>query len=689
MRSFRGNRAALFVAGAIVCVALPTALPLLAAPPPGALGQSPPLATATAAGRVLPGPMPTALTIDPGRVGVYPTHESTEALLSSCPTTFHYGIDLGVTTIDLASDQEDLGRLFPEWWEVGAPNVRDHRTGATYIDRRAITGVTVLEGTVVSKTFTPDGSNTTDHRGGKEYTPHVSYDDTPIAHFTHDLNIHVLPDRTPDNRYTSLLGVQVKQVRVDPCEADRAMLLRLMTQLATGNFSVQGQVAALRHKLASPACKTQRLADQKSQQGVLEVEWESGMGADNDGNPCSAANRRGDSCGFASAGHKRGQEIWNFPTEGDHVHIEGSWIWDRGHPPADTEIHSPRLLVVRRKLPDIIVANGSPLRISPANFVSTRADVFANGDGNVFANNTKGPYANDYGVRPVIMSHLDYTFTIENTVARPGPGTGLGWAVAKHDGDTFPAEPIITAYPNGSPTKPEPHVEVTIPWKSAHAPDTAIFARSIHVYWNDAASAGVAPAGRPRIFQVTLENINIRDTNDGDENGELRMFADVAGHWLFLNELYPGDPLRSGLGDTGKRSWPINRRFTVYVPPQGRFRVHSSGWDADGANLEFGKLIDPNTPCSDTLRNKIVQGLNVLKDHDGLDDPMGEAAFAFVPGPGRVQGYVKTIAGAGDKVSDALGGDTDPTALFTVTFRVDEQTWPPPAPPPGPGTVLR
>src|SRR5262249_15936913 len=28
-----------------------------------------------------------------------------------------------------------------------------------------------------------------------------------------------------------------------------------------------------------------------------------------------------------------------------------SWIWDRGHPPANTEIHPPRLVAIRRDLP--------------------------------------------------------------------------------------------------------------------------------------------------------------------------------------------------------------------------------------------------------------------------------------------------------------------------------------------------
>lgn len=36
------------------------------------------------------------------------------------------------------------------------------------------------------------------------------------------------------------------------------------------------------------------------------------------------------------------------------MQIEGQWIWDRGHPPAKTEIHPPRLVAIQRDLPAII-----------------------------------------------------------------------------------------------------------------------------------------------------------------------------------------------------------------------------------------------------------------------------------------------------------------------------------------------
>src|SRR5207249_4478281 len=111
--------------------------------------------------------------------------------------------------------------------------------------------------------------------------PHVSFEDVPFTHYTHDFCFHVRPDATPDNRFTNLLGIQV-----DP--------------------------------------KTKK----ETQQPTIEVEWECGLAASNDGNICAPLNRKGDSAGFYSAGHKRREVLWNWPTANDWVHVVGQWLWD-------------------------------------------------------------------------------------------------------------------------------------------------------------------------------------------------------------------------------------------------------------------------------------------------------------------------------------------------------------------------
>ena len=76
----------------------------------------------------------------------------------------------------------------------------------------------------------------------------------------------------------------------------------------------------------------------------------------------------------------------------------------------------------------------------------------------------------------------------------------------KQPGDTYPGEAIIQPFPDGEPGHPAPHVRVTIPWKTQRSPDTAVFARTLYVYWNNDALHGVASTFQPRAFRVTLDN---------------------------------------------------------------------------------------------------------------------------------------------------------------------------------------
>src|SRR5262249_48614405 len=155
----------------------------------------------------------------------------------------------------------------------------------------------------------------------------------------------------------------------------------------------------------------------------------------NDGNICSGANRRGNSAGFFSAGHRRGEVIWNWPTVGDRVHVEGLWIWDRGHPPASTEIHPPRLVAIQRKLPT--TTRRDPIEPGPT-LLATRADIFAGGDGGALLNNRSGVPG---FVKHIPMSDRDYSFTLYHSLPRPSANARLRWNIQKQPGDTFPGDP--------------------------------------------------------------------------------------------------------------------------------------------------------------------------------------------------------------------------------------------------------
>src|SRR5206468_1620869 len=100
--------------------------------------------------------------------------------------------------------------------------------------------------------------------------PHVSEEDFPLTHHTHDFTFNVRPDAA----YQDLLGVQVHP------------------------------------------------GGRETAQESIEVEWESGLGAANPGNPLAEPNARFESGGCFSSGHRRGALLWNWPTQDDRVHVE-------------------------------------------------------------------------------------------------------------------------------------------------------------------------------------------------------------------------------------------------------------------------------------------------------------------------------------------------------------------------------
>lgn len=507
-------------------------------------------------------------------------HLSTESEIGHSPCV----IAVKFAGFGVASQDVDL--LFPSWAPVD-PNLDP----------------AVLEGTVV---------DTCDDGAGSR----ISWEDFPSNHYTHDFNFNVDPDKTPDNRYTNMLGTQVD---------------------ASGTSSVQD---------------------------TIEVEWETGLGADNSGNPLTPLCTKGDSGGFYSAGHTRGTEFWNWPNSGDHVHIEGMWIWDRAHPPAHTEIHPPRLIAIQRHLPELVTPVDHQM-------LATRVDVFASGDDNAFHNNRKDAAS---FVAPVRMSSRDYTFLAHNTLPRPSANAVLRAFVVAHNGDTFPANTAIQMNAGGDPSA----VQITIPWKSVQAPDDAIFARTIYLYWDE--GLGVPSSYRPGYLRVTLNNVLVNNSMDLGR-GQYRLFAAVGSQWIFVNELQNvANPLTQGLGDVASGSTvTIAHTFTVVVPPNDTYRVYSGGWEADGIDGVMGELINPFMPCGperETELDSKVFTLGVFAA-GSRDDPIGEVnAFYGASHEFGVGNHVDRSSGA---VSSDVWGplDANPTDAYRLNYTVAPLSWPP------------
>ncbi len=454
----------------------------------------------------------------------------------------------------------------------------------------------------------------------------VAWHDVPISHYTHDMTFKVRPDPTPDNRYTNLLGIQI-----DPKNG------------------------------------------QRSQQQEIEVEWESGLGAANPGNPLTPRNKAGQDGGLFSAGHLRGQMLSFWPTQGDRVHVEGLWVWDRGHPPAKTEIHPPRLVATQRHLISTI---------GLINSYSTEIDVYASGDTGAYYNNRPGVPA---FVQKVPMNIRDYTFTMNHIIPEPSPTSQLKWVVMKSPGDTFPGNPIITASgPNG--------VRITIPWSSTGAPNNAVFARTIHLYWEGGGAVnGVAPTYKPSSYQVELQNVKVNDDEESGpfNDGEYRLFANVGSEWFFLNEIpRVSDILDDGVGDIGSgESFAINKRFLVTLPPGGApgapedtFRVHTDGWEADGVDTVMGRLIDQNRACDDALANAVndIMFSYSIGYHGCRDDPVGLINRIYsATTANAVAGQVIRTPSQGPLFTEDPCGNTNPNNDYVLQYTIKRQdiTW--------------
>jgi hypothetical protein len=470
------------------------------------------------------------------------------------------------------------------------------------------------------ETVTLEGVCTGD--GSFEPSPHVAADDLPISHYTHDFCFKVKPDPTADNRFTNLLGVN----------------------------------------------------DDGSQQGLIEVEWECGLAADNDGNVCASVNKAGMSAGFFSAGHQRREPIWNWPTVGDWVHVVGRWIWDRGHTPA-TEIHPPRLVAIRRHLPELLQA---PVGGQPTTVLATRVDIFASGDGNAFRNN-RGlvPYA-----VPVNMAESNYEIAVTHLLDAPAAEAKLVSLSTEQPGDSFGASLSV------GPLASDPKTGVIIiPWHDANVASDAVLARTIWLYWDTVPS--FTEAQRPRVFNVFLDSIHVYNSQDTwPSDGEYRVFVEAGGKWWFVNEMPDvSDILDDGLGDTGDadppdgQPWGIARQAQVCVLPGDTFRVHAGGWEADGADTIFGHLIDPDHPHDNDLIKLINETLfseNVFTS-GSEDDPIGEVNTTHAaPAYGTDKPYWLDSSQGNVQKSNVWGEqDTDPNDSYALKYSITELPWAP------------
>lgn len=397
----------------------------------------------------------------------------------------------------------------------------------------------------------------------EKYYPSVSPEDFPLFHYTHDITWRVMPDEN----YRGLLAYDVI-IKKDGLLESRDTVMN------------------------------------KS----IHVEWETGLAQGNDGNICSELNRQGKSCGFFSAGHEQKDTLWNWPTTGDWVHVEGLWVWDRGHPPAKVEIHPARLVATRRALPEKIKTDTSYK-------FATRIDIFASGDGGAFNNNRHDAPG---FVHPVKMSSKDYMFTVKHTLPKPSPGAVLKFMIKQHKGNSFTADATFSIHSDDAT------VTIYIPWKTSATNDQAVFAQTCYLYWDE--GSGVSVNYPIHAYKIRFNELRFDRFHEFLSKAEIRMFLDISGNYFFLNDFTnTKDILRGGMGNTRKKKWNMSREFVIYVPEDKQFRIMAHGFEADGMDKFFGQIIDNYSPCVSITKKKLNRNLIRTCMGGCLDDPLGNA----------------------------------------------------------------
>lgn len=471
----------------------------------------------------------------------------------------------------------------------------NYRTHVGPITDRAINlARTIPQWRAVGEVNTPAGSNyrplnVCETVEGKVISAEVAFEENPINHYTHDFNFNVAPD---------------------------------------------------------PAFKYILSKNGNNINKSIHVEWETGMaqGDNKAKNIAAVPNRKGQSCGFFSAGHERQDPIWNWPSINDWVHVEGQWVWDIGHE-LKAEIHPARFVAIQRYLPEKYIRGGSY-------YFATRCDLFASADGGALINN-RGLTS---FAQKMKMSEKNYTVTFRHLLPQPNPNAQLRVGFKNQKGNNFPDDIEVVTYGNGTADIPEPNVQITLPWFSGHISDNAILARTMFIYWDDAITNGVSTTYKNslRTFQVTLESVRIlKNIEEGDlDAGEARMFANIGSNWIFLNEYCePEDILSDGLGNAidnatlslkyhrpilftdeqnstmkEKFLFAFDNSFEIYLPADKNFRCHVNGWEGDYFDGRFGEIMNPYLTCEDA-KAYIEQNADwwAARQQNTFDDALGVA----------------------------------------------------------------
>ncbi len=331
---------------------------------------------------------------------------------------------------------------------------------------------------------------------------------------------------------------------------------------------------------------------------TIEVEWEIG----------------------ARPGEKKGDGAhptfpkWAWPSVGDRVWVDGSWIFDCGHPTDElvsatpfptfihhyrSEIHPARAIASMRDQARALPGSGN--MAVPV----TATDLYIHGRGGFVVDQLNCgmgiiingvPGSGDHDGCPVKTSPIDVNFQFDVCIPpNPGGGAVLKWIDEPGPGNTVGIAPVFDATVPASPAcksgafDQDRMLRVTVPLANTGVVPEDVYARKIYVGW----IGGAQPALRH--FKVRLKRMDLHDDQDVDPgDGELSFFwmnvnrADR--EWIRLSDFADGnmnDYDDDHLSGDGYMTF-TNAVFDFYVRPGQTFTVSANGYDQDCYDGSFG-----------------------------------------------------------------------------------------------------
>jgi hypothetical protein len=344
----------------------------------------------------------------------------------------------------------------------------------------------------------------------------------------------------------------------------------------------------------------------------LEVEWESGIlpseKKSQDANPAT----------------EKPFPKWAWPSDGDRVWVDGSWIFDCGHARKNqdswqypTEIHPPRAIAVMKSINSIY----SPI-------VDTT--LYISGQGGYVIDILNCGYniskSGNPDSCPIKHSPINTNFEFD-IPAPPRPSAGATLQASVFDvGDVKNAvnvSPILDFRPLANP----PSVHVTVPLAGSGIQPSQQYAKKIQVSWDLRNRKQIQ-----RYMKVTLESIKVVDDKSGFKN-------DCECAFFFMNNnRVPGwtrlsDYLNGNMGDLDTETYTFNNYFDLFIVPDGeKFNLKVTGFQQDCIEDYFGNHDNRDLHLASVL--SCVIGFF----HDGTNEVFGTFEEEF-----EVGNYTRSI----------------------------------------------